>query len=103
MLHRLRDGELDVHQPAVGKHDDEEGEPAPGIADRDRAKDSPVALRTLAGSEVQLEIDGQLGLADAVDVVTQDRDAPAVPLFAQPLEYLLSAVGVRVQQPRDAR
>ena len=63
MLHRLRDGELDVHLPAVGEHDDEEGEPAAGVAHCDRAESSPVDLRTLAGSEVQLEIDGQLGSA----------------------------------------
>jgi len=40
MLHRLRDGELDVHEPAVGEHDDEEGKAAAGIADRDRAEEA---------------------------------------------------------------
>src|SRR5215813_14724456 len=103
MLHRLRDGELDVHQPAVGEHDDEEGEPAARVAHYDGAKGSPVDLRTLAGSEVQLEIDGQLGLPDAADVVAQDRDAPAVSLFAQPLEDLLSGVWVRIQETCHAR
>src|SRR4029453_17942434 len=100
MLHRLRNGELDVHQSAVGEHDDEEGEPAAGVAHCDRAENSPVDLRTLAGSEVQLEIDGQLGWANATDVVAQDRDAAAVSFFTQALEDLL--IGVGVQQSRDA-
>ena len=102
MLHRLRDGELDVHQSAVGEHDDEEGEPAAGVAHCDRAESSPVDLRTLAGSKVQLEIDGQLGWTNATDVVAQDRDTAAVSFFTQALEDLLRAIGVRVQQSRDA-
>src|SRR6202011_2428488 len=58
--------------------------------------------RALSGSEVQFEIDGELGLPDAADVVAQDGDAAAVSLFAQALEDLLCAIGVRVQQPCDA-
>src|SRR6516225_3700012 len=96
MLHRLRDGELDVHQPAVGEHDDEEGEAAAGVADRDRAEGSPVDLRALAGGEVQLEIDGQLGWPNAAHVVAQDCNAAAVSLLAQALEDLLPAVRVRI-------
>jgi hypothetical protein len=72
------------------------------VADCDRAEGSPVDLRALAGSKVQFEIDGQFGLPDAADVVAQDADAAAVSLFAQALEDLLGAIGVRVQQPRDA-
>src|SRR5215475_8812463 len=102
MLHRLRDGELDVHHPAVGEHDDEEGEATGRVADPDRAEDSPVDLRALAGGEVQLEVDGQLGWPNAAHVVAQDRDAAAVSLLAQALKDLLRAIGVRIQQPRDA-
>src|SRR5262249_22546603 len=102
MLHRLRDGELDIHQSAVGEHDDEEGEPAARVAHCDRAENSPVDLRTFAGTEVQLEIDGQLWWANAAHVVAQDCDAAAVSLLAQALEDLLRAIGVRVQQSRDA-
>ena len=102
MLHGLRDGELHVHLSAVGEHDDEEGEPAVGVAHCDRAESSPVDLRTLAGSEVQLEIDGQLGWTNAADVIAQDRDTAAVSFFAQALEDLLRAIGMGVQQPRDA-
>jgi hypothetical protein len=103
MLHRLRDGELDVHQPAVGEHDDEEREPATGVADCDRAKDSPVNLRTLSGSEVQLEIDGQFDWSDAADVIAHDGDAAAKSLLPQALEDLLGAVGMSVEQASDAR
>src|SRR5262245_5703445 len=102
MLHRLRDRELDIHLPAVSEHDDEEREPAAGVAHRNGTPASPVDLRTLAGSEVEFEIDGQLGLPDAADVVAQDRDAAAISLFAQALENLLRAVGVRVEQAGNA-
>src|SRR5262249_18260154 len=102
MLHGLRDGELDVHQSAVGEHDDEEGEPAAGVAYCDRAKLSPVDLRPLPGSEVQFEVDGELRLPDAADVVAQDGDAAAVSFLAQALEDLLRAIGVRIEQPCDA-
>src|SRR5262245_62550424 len=102
MLHRLRNGELDVHQPAVGEHDGEEREAPACVAHRDRAEDTPVDLRTLAGSEVQLEIDGQLGWPNAANVVAQDGDAAAVSLLAQALEDLLRAIGVRIEQPCDA-
>src|SRR5215475_5082769 len=102
MLHRLCEGELDVHHPAVGEHEDEEGEAAARVADPDGAEDAPVDLRTLAGSEVQLEIDGQLGWPYQANVVAQDGDAAAVSLLAQALEDLLRAIGVRIEQPRDA-
>src|SRR5262245_19913796 len=102
MLHRLCDGELDVHHPAVGEHEDEEGEAAARVADPDGAEDAPVDLRALAGGEVQLEIDGQLGWPYQADVVAQDGDAAAVSFFAQALEDLLGAIGVRIEQPGDA-
>src|SRR5262245_2075455 len=102
MLHRLCYGELDVHHPAVGEHEDEEGEAAARVADPDGAEDAPVDLRALAGGEVQLEIDGQLGWPYQADVVAQDGDAAAVSLLAQALKDLLCAIGVRIQQPRDA-
>src|SRR5262252_3266913 len=86
MLHRLCDGELDVHHPAVGEHEDEEGEAAARVADPDGAEDAPVDLRALAGGEVQLEIDGQLGWPYQADVVAQDGDAAAVSLLAQALK-----------------
>ena len=54
------------------------------------------------GSEVQLQIDRPLGRPDAADVIPQDRHAAAVSLLAQTLEDLLSAIGMGVQQPRDA-
>jgi hypothetical protein len=102
MLHGLGDRELHVHVPAVGEHDDEEREPAPRIAHRNGAKASPVDLCALARSKVQLEINRQLGLADTADVIAQDGDAAAISLFAQPLEDLLGAVGMAIEQPCDA-
>ena len=51
---------------------------------------------------MQLEIDGQLGWANTTDVVAQDRDTAAVSFFTQALEDLLRAIGVGVQQARDA-
>src|SRR6516225_78948 len=103
MLHGLGDGELHEHLAAERQHHDEERKPATGIADRDGSVGPPADLRTLAGSEVQLEIDRPLGRPDAADVVAQNRDAAAVSFLAQTLEDLLSAVGAGVQQPRDAR
>src|SRR5262249_55644744 len=87
---------------AAGEHDDEEGETAAGIANNDGAPAAPVDLRALAGGEVQLEIDGQLRWPYQADVVAQDRDATAVSFLAQALEDLLRAIGVRIEQPRDA-
>src|SRR5262245_19576602 len=102
MLHGLGDRELHIHLPAVGEHDDEEREPAIRISNCNRAKASPVELGALARTAVQLEIDGQLGLADTADVIAQDGDAAAISLFAQTLEDLLSAVGMAIEQPCDA-
>src|SRR5262245_14011270 len=103
MLNGLGDRELHVHLPAVGEHDDEEREPATRIAHHNRAKASPVDLGAFARSEVQLEIDGQFGLPDTADVIAQDGNAPAISIFAQPLKDLLSAVGMAIEQPCDAR
>ena len=76
---------------------------ATGIVHRDRSVGTPVDLRTLAGSEMQFEIDRPLGRPDAADVIPQDRHAAAVALLAQTLKDLLSAIRVGLQQPRDAR
>ena len=103
MLHGLGDGELHEHLAAERQHHDEERKPATGIAHRDGSVGTPVDLRALAGSEVQLQIDRPLGRPDAADVIPQDRHATAVSFLAQTLEDLLSAIRVGVQQPRDAR
>ena len=83
MLHGLGDREFYKHLATERQHHDEERKPAPCIAHRHGSVTTPVDLRALAGSKVQLEIDRPLGWSDAAD--------------------LLSAVGVRVQQPCDAR
>jgi len=91
------------HLAAERQHYDEERKPAMGIAHRDGSVGPPVDLRTLAGSEVQLQIDRPLGRPDAANVIPQDRHATAVSFLAQTLEDLLSAIRVSVEQPRDAR
>src|SRR5262249_46649306 len=63
---------------------------------------APIDLCAFARSEMQLEIDGQLRGPDAADVVAQDGDAAVISLLPQALEDLLSAIGVAIQQPRDA-
>ena len=103
MLHGLGDGELHEHLAAERQHHDEERKPATSIAHGDGSVGAPVDLRTLAGSEVQLQIDRPLRRPDAADVIPQDRHTAAVSLLAQALEDLLSAVWVGVQQPCDAR
>lgn len=103
MLHGLGDGEFHKHLAAERQHHDEERKPAMGIVHRDGSVGTPVDLRALAGSEVQLEIDRPLGRPDAADVIPQDRDAAAVALLAQTLEDLLSTIRVGVQQSRDVR
>src|SRR6202050_5208721 len=103
MLHGLGDGELHKHLAAERQHHDEERKPATGIAHRDGSIGTPVDLRTLAGSEVQLQIDRPLGRPDAADVIPQDRHATAISFLAQTLEDLLSTIRVTVQQPYDAR
>jgi hypothetical protein len=103
MLHGLGDGELHEHLAAERQHHDAERKPATGIAHRDGSVGTPIDLRTLAGSEVQLEIDRPLGRPDAADVIPQNRHATAISFLAQTLEDLLSAIRVAVQQPYDAR
>jgi hypothetical protein len=50
LLHGLRGGEQDVHQPTAGKHHDQEGETPARVAHRDGAEGSPIDLRALAGA-----------------------------------------------------
>ncbi len=103
MLHGLGDGEFHKHLAAERQHHDKERKPATGIAHRDGSVATPVDLRALAGSKVQLEIDRPFGRPDAADVIPQDRHAAAISFLAQTLEDLLSAIRVGVQQSCDAR
>src|SRR5215813_823807 len=103
MLHGLGDGELHIHAAAEGQHHDEERKPATGIVHCDGAVGAPVNLRAFAGSKMQLEINRPLRRPDATDVIPQDRHGALIALLAQPLKDLLSAVGVAVEQSRDAR
>lgn len=92
------------HAPTKkGQYHDEERQPAACIAYRDRPVSAPIDLRALAGSEVELQIDRPLGRPDAADVIPHDRHTALVALLAQTLENLLSAIGMGVQKPRDAR
>jgi hypothetical protein len=102
VLHGLGHGEFDKDLAAEGQHHDEERKPPTGIAHRNRSVLSPVDLRALASSKVQLEIDRPFGGPDAANVVPQDRQAAGISVFPQTLEDLLRAIRVSVQQPRDA-
>src|SRR5215468_10224693 len=51
---------------------------------------------------MQLEINRPLRRPDAADIIPQDRHAALIALLPQTLKDLLSAVGVAVEQSRDA-
>ena len=42
VLHRLAQGECDVHLPAIGQHHDEKGQPPAAVANGDRAPVAPL-------------------------------------------------------------
>jgi len=64
---------------------------------------APQSTCALAGREMQLQIDRPLGWPDTADVIPQDAHAAAIAFVAQALENLLSAIGMGIQQPGDAR
>ena len=103
VLHRLRDGELHIHQAAVAEHHDEEAQLPAGVADIDRPVVAPVHLRALAGLEVQRQERRRLLRPHLVNVLAHDADAAGEPGFAQALEYLRAAVGVVFQPLPDER
>ena len=94
MLHGLEgDGELHEHLAAERQHHDEERKPATGIAHRNGSVGTPVDLRTLAGNEVQLEIDRPLGRAGCSGRNPAESSRHrAISFLAQTLEDLLSAI-----------
>ena len=100
-LHLLRDGELEIHAPAVAQHHQEEAQAPAGVAHVDGAVRSPVNLRALTGLEVQLEEGRLAARADTVDVVLDEGDAATVAGLGQPLVDLLGAVGVSVEPAHD--
>ena len=103
ILHRLGDGELHIHLPAISQHHHKEREPALGVVDSDGPVGAPVHLSAFARGERQLQIDWQLRRTDASDVITQDGDAALISLFTQALENLLRTIGVGVEEPGDGR
>jgi len=52
---------------------------------------------------MQLQIDGAPRRSNAADVIAQDTDATAITFLAESLKNLLCAVGLGVEQARDAR
>ena len=102
LLHGLRQGEFHIHLPAVGQHHDEEGQPAAGGTDGDRAELAPIHLGGLTGGEGQ----GQEGLArpgaDRVHVLLDDADATLEACLDQTLEDLLGRQRMGVQPGDDA-
>ena len=103
VLHGLGDRELHEHLPAKSQDHNEERRPATGIGHRDGSIATPINLRTLAASEVELQINRSSEGTNAADVTPQDRHATAVTLLAQTLENLPRTVRMSVEQPRDPR
>ena len=100
-LHLLRDGELQVHAPAVAQHHHEEAQAPARGAHGDGAPFAPVDLGTLARGEVELEEGLLVARADAVHVVLDDADAAVVARLAQALEDLLRAVRMGIEPAHD--
>ena len=103
VLHRLRDGELHVHQAAVAEHHHEEAQLPAGIADGDRSVLPPVHLGALAGLEVQRQERRRLVRSHALDVLPHDADAAGEAVLAQALEDLRAGVGIVFQPLPDER
>ena len=87
MLHGLGDGELHEHLAAERQHHDEERKPATGIAHRDGSVGTPVDLRALAGSEVQLERVGWYR-----EVTVKGLDCQAVPALLVARAQIVSQI-----------
>src|SRR5690606_2011953 len=103
VLHRLRDGELDVHQPAVAQHHHEEAQPPAGVADVDDAVLAPINLSALAGRKREREERGLAWRSNSAQVVFDDREAARVTGFLQPLEDLHAAIRVALDEPSHRR
>jgi hypothetical protein len=101
VLHGLRHGELQVHEAAVAQHHHEERQAPARSAHIDRAELTPVDLRTLAGSEVELEERLAARRANLAHVIAHDGQPPCKPSFAQALEHLLRAIRVGVEPAHD--
>ena len=102
LLHGLRAGEFDIHQPTPGQHHDEEGQATTRIADRDGAVFSPVDLCDFPRSERECEEILAHGRSNLVDILLDDADAASVTGLLQTLEDLLSGQGMRVEPADDA-
>jgi hypothetical protein len=85
MLHGLRDGELEVHEPAVTEDHHEEAQTPPSRADRDRAVLAPVDLCGFPGGEGEGQEGGGSPRPHPADVVFYDRIAPWITHLSQPL------------------
>ena len=102
VLHRLRQGEFNVHLATVGQHHDEKGQPPPAVADRDGARVAPVHLGQFPRGEGQGEEGFPRPGADAADVVLDDAHVSRIPRRAQALVDLLGAQRLGIQPADDA-
>lgn len=99
LLHTLGDGELDVHQPAVSEHHDEEAEPATGRADRDRTEGAPVDLGAFARSVLEHEEGGFA--PHLANELLEDGVPTGIALGPELLEELLGGVAMTFEEGRD--
>src|SRR5437899_5891015 len=97
VLHGLRDGELQIHQPAVTQHHHEEGQPPARRAHRNRTVFAPVDLGGFAKSKVKFQIRLTLTWADFAHVIANRGRPAAVARLAYTLEDLLRAVGMAIE------
>ena len=99
--HLLRDGEFQVHAPAVAQHHQKKAQAPPCRAHADGAVLTPVELGGFAWGEVQLEKRLLVAWPDAVHVVLDDGDAAVKAGLAQALKDLLRAVGMGIEPAHD--
>ena len=101
VLHGLRNSELDIHEPAVAQHHDEEGEPPARRSDANRAVFPPVELGALPGGKGELEECFPAHWAYLAHIVLEDRETTLKAFLAQALVDLLCAVRMGLQQAHD--
>src|ERR1019366_4579088 len=98
VLHRLRDGEFQIHAAAIAQHHDEEAQLPARFTDADRAPAAPVDLRGFAGREHQFEESRPVFRPYQAHIVLDGRATACITGFTQSLEDLLRAERMGVEQ-----
>jgi hypothetical protein len=98
LLHAFGQGELDIEQPAVTQHHDEEAQAPAGRSDGDRAEVAPVYLSAFARGELQHQVSRLAHRANLANEFLENAVATGVALLTQLLQELLGGVGMPFQQ-----